>query len=94
MVILKHDHSISEEKKLKLSEDVTESATAETAATSGDPPSEPEVFRCEACGATFNNLVQFMDHRNSQCESGRAFKSVFTGEEVWHKIQEHVMLHI
>ncbi|KAL4235025.1 hypothetical protein ACF0H5_006663 [Mactra antiquata] len=36
-----------------------------------DSLTESEVFRCETCGEKFENLVRFMDHKNTQCDSGK-----------------------
>lgn len=39
----------------------------------GEKPEETiksEIFRCETCGATFRNLLLFMDHKNTQCDTG------------------------
>lgn len=39
----------------------------------GEKPEETiksEIFRCETCGATFKNLLLFMDHKNTQCDTG------------------------
>lgn len=31
---------------------------------------EASDLRCDACGAIFHNLTQFMDHRNFECSTG------------------------
>ena len=30
-----------------------------------------EIFRCETCGATFGNLLNFMDHKNTLCNTSK-----------------------
>ena len=59
---------LSEPKALKLSED-SENGTEIVVNGNG---TETEV-RCETCGAVFSNLIQFMDHRNFDCDAGTLY---------------------
>ena len=55
-----------EAKVLKLSDDKENGGKPVVNGNSGPP----ENVRCETCSAVFDNLVQFMDHRNFECEAG------------------------
>ena len=57
---------ISEAKVLKLSDDAESGGKPVVNGNGGTT----ESVRCETCSAVFDNLVQFMDHRNFECEAG------------------------
>ncbi|KAL3860293.1 hypothetical protein ACJMK2_010433 [Sinanodonta woodiana] len=59
-------------KSLRLSaQDIAETGTTKTKNVADcakeNDEMHTETFRCETCSAAFDNLVQFMDHRNLEC---------------------------
>ncbi|XP_045193102.2 zinc finger protein 423-like [Mercenaria mercenaria] len=65
-----NDEHCPEQKKIKLHDDDVHSGEQLHAKERDAVDTESEIFRCESCGAKFENLVCFMDHKNTQCENG------------------------
>ena len=61
--------TLTDKKKIKL-EIEDELDAADDSAVKKEDTNNTEMLRCETCGVVFRNLVLFMDHKNTRCDSG------------------------
>ena len=69
------------DKDMTLTSDVTmeeeEEEEEEEELEEGEEEEEEEEYRCETCNGLFYSLLEFMDHRNYECASGKMFTQIY-----------------